>query len=251
VPTDRVATSAGGGSTEPAKAVTPEPPPVPTVAMAIATDPPGATIEVVGIDGSETSPHSFAVEEGKTYTVRVSLAGYVSREIEVKAGTAPPALTLDAKARVLKVSSSPAGAAVSINGKRQPGLTPLDVPLEGALAKADKVSLRFAKAGFNGAELSVDLKAASEETDAEVVFVAEQTLAARVAAIRRPATPKVKAKADSGTDGDTTDGDTTAGDTTDPAKTDPAKTDPAKADPAKTTPTKTDEPTPGFMKPTP
>src|SRR5690606_13498534 len=109
VPAPATETAAGEGPTEApatAAAATDPAPDQPTgVEAVVRSTPEGATAELVGEDQSGPTPMTFkGLEEGKSYTVRVSRAGFVTREIELVAGKEVPPVELAAKPVVLRVT---------------------------------------------------------------------------------------------------------------------------------------------------
>jgi uncharacterized protein (TIGR02266 family) len=214
-------------------AVTDDKPPEPaieTTEYAFSTKPAGAIATLVDGDQSGPTPMTFTgLDKAKSYQVRVTLAGHEEQVVTIDPTKAPKRISLKAMLRVLKVSSTPVGARVYVNGRKQAGVTPMEVPLEGSLARAKSLRVSVRKSGFlNGS--SVVAKGA-EFTPADNTMVHE------VALLLQPR-PKVAAKRIKKVD--------------EPKKVEPKVDEPKKDEPKKVEPKKdepVDEgPTPDWMK---
>ncbi len=164
-PTVPLAASDGAGkqtaeqppaTTEPAQAM---PPVVPGLEAVVTSVPEGAMAELVGEGQSGTTPMTFrGLEKGKKYTVRLSNAGYADKEMSFEAGgETPKPIELVAKPVVLKVTSTPAGAAVFIDGQRQKGATPASIKLSDKLAAKKQLKLSVRRSGYNNADQQLAL----------------------------------------------------------------------------------------------
>ncbi len=149
------ASSAGGKQTAPATPTGDSPqamPPVkPGLETVVTSVPEGAMAELVGENQSGTTPMIFrGLEKGKKYTVKLSNAGFADQEMTFEAGGDPPkAIELVAKPVVLKVTSTPPGAAVFLDGVRQKGATPSSIKLEGKLKGKKQLKLSVRRSGYN------------------------------------------------------------------------------------------------------
>jgi uncharacterized protein (TIGR02266 family) len=177
-------------------------PPV-MVEVVVESEPPGATASLIGGDEAGPTPMTFTLAElpadAEPYRVRVSHPGYVATEIELAAGDeGPQRVTLAPMPRALEVTSSPAGAAILINGARQ-GVTPATIALTGRLAKGPyRISLR--RAGYRTTDVTVSGDEGFEEDGDTLVRRVDATLDERAVAARpapeprpavtRPAEPK-------------------------------------------------------------
>jgi eukaryotic-like serine/threonine-protein kinase len=113
--------------------------PVPSAdksAIHIVTDVLGATATLYGPAGRTLSacqtPCSFNNLEPQRYSLEIKKDGYlpVQTAIETESGqTVDQKFHLDALAKGLYVSSRPSGADIFINGAKQPGQTPVTIPL--------------------------------------------------------------------------------------------------------------------------
>ena len=96
------------------------------------TSPAGATATLDGRhEATCTTPCSLDAAPGR-HTVSISMAGYQPERRDVAVGSGPlelPMVILRAVQGTLWVTSSPAGAAITINGKRLPQTTPAQIPL--------------------------------------------------------------------------------------------------------------------------
>ena len=135
------------------------PPVKPGLETVVTSTPEGAMAELVGEGQSGTTPMTFrGLEKGKKYTVRLSNAGFADKEITFEAGGEPPkAVELVAKPVVLKVTSTPPGAAVFIDGQRQKGATPATIKLDGKLVAKKQLKLSVRRTGFNNADQDLAL----------------------------------------------------------------------------------------------
>jgi serine/threonine-protein kinase len=112
------------------------PPPVTAPAfgtLVIESEPPGATVTVDGTKVTGTTPLERAgLDAKRPHVVQVTLAGYkdLVREVTVAEGARQPLLlTLVGEQRSLLVTSTPAGAQITVDG-RPAGVTPAPVPIE-------------------------------------------------------------------------------------------------------------------------
>jgi hypothetical protein len=123
--------------------------------------------DVLGAHAMLNGPTGAAVSDCRTpcrfeelapgrYTMDLELDGYraIKRILQVRAGNiSTERLTLQPLASSLVVSSKPAGATVSVNGTRQPQVTPATLPLS-----PGHYSIVVEKSGFERYTTSVDLK---------------------------------------------------------------------------------------------
>jgi uncharacterized protein (TIGR02266 family) len=139
--------------------VPPQEPVKPGLEAVVTSVPEGAMAELVGEGQSGTTPMTFrGLEKGKKYTVRLSNAGFVDKETSFEAGgDAPKAVELLAKPVVLKVTSTPPGAAVFIDGQKQKGATPASITLAGKLAGKKQLKVSVRRSGYNNADQDVAL----------------------------------------------------------------------------------------------
>jgi uncharacterized membrane protein len=100
--------------------------------VTVITSPAGATATIDGRHESACStPCSLDAAPGR-HTVSIAMAGYQVEHRDVAVGSGPlelPMVILRAAQGTLWVTSSPAGAAITINGKRFPQTTPAQIPL--------------------------------------------------------------------------------------------------------------------------
>ncbi|HEY8145422.1 MAG TPA: hypothetical protein VIG06_22220, partial [Kofleriaceae bacterium] len=154
-----------------------------------------------------TTPMTFrGLEKGKKYTVKLTNAGFVDNEMTFEAGgDEPKAVDLVAKPVVLRVTSTPSGAAVFLDGLRQKGATPSSIKLDGKLKGKKQLKLSVRRSGYsnNDQQLALDNLVDGGETMTQEVAV---TLVRR-APVRPAGGPKTTP---SGTPiGTATDGGTT------------------------------------------
>ena len=164
-----------------------QPPPVkPGVEAVVTSVPEGAMAELVGEGQSGTTPMTFrGLEKGKKYTVRITSAGFADKEITLEGGgDLPKPVELVAKPVVLKVTSTPPGAAVFIDGQKQKGATPASITLASKLVAKKQLKLSVRRNGYSNADqqLALDNLVDGGETMTQEVAV---TLVRR-AAVRPP-----------------------------------------------------------------
>ena len=139
--------------------LTPEPPPP---ALAIVTNPSGATVLLDGSPLPGVTPLlvSSGLVEGQSYTLGVRLDGYSDWDATIVArpGTTTQEITLVTAAARLHVETIPPGAVVSINGAPM-GATPLDVT---SLFMGQQIVLRATMTGYVSAQASVRLSQPEE-----------------------------------------------------------------------------------------
>jgi uncharacterized protein (TIGR02266 family) len=145
----------------PVEAAAPPAKPDPS-AILVDTDPPGASVEIVGEERSEVAPATFAKLDPDTeYALRVTLPGHRPAELSARPGDVKR-VTLEPWPRVLAVRSQPPGASVTVNGESV-GSTPMEVELEGALARAERYEIDVRRPGYQpytqtlGPELEFEL----------------------------------------------------------------------------------------------
>src|ERR1017187_3815385 len=109
------------------RAARPEPAELPVI-----TSPAGAPATIDGRRETTCStPCSLDAAPGR-HTVSIAMAGYQSEHRDVAVGSGPlelPMVILRTMQGTLWITSSPAGAAITINGKRFPQTTPAQIPL--------------------------------------------------------------------------------------------------------------------------
>ena len=100
--------------------------------VTVITSPAGATATIDGRRETTCStPCSLDAAPGR-HTVSIAMAGYQSEHRDVAVGSGPlelPMVILRTMQGTLWITSSPAGAAITINGKRFPQTTPAQIPL--------------------------------------------------------------------------------------------------------------------------
>ena len=240
------ATTQSDVAPQPDVAPPPPAPPVETFSATVAATPDNATIEIVDGDEHGDSPMTFDdLDKSKPHTVRVSAPGYVTKEVPLDpASTDPVKVALDAKKRVIRIRSTPAGARVSIKGRRVPGVTPVDVPVTGRMGKK-KLPVIVAMKGFRSERMSASPTDGFVDEGDLMVQELSATLQEKKVAVRTAprTTHKVHKTADKTAD-KTTDKTTDKG--TKPVETADKTPDKGTAD--KTSDTGTDGPKPDWMK---
>ena len=165
-----------------------------TVEIEVVTRPEGATARIAGTDIEALTPATFALEAGAAVTVELSLPGYRSQSLEVSAGEtelAPVELAVAAKS--IRVTSDPPGALVMVEGRRQPGTTPLSISVDDTLTtemeKKKSLEIVIRKSGYRDEAASVsgdDFREEGEEWVAEI--------AAKLTADAPPRAPAARAE---------------------------------------------------------
>jgi serine/threonine-protein kinase len=116
----------------PAPAVPREPAAPATQPVAVMSSPGGATATLDGRpDVACTTPCSLQAAPG-LHRLAVTMPGHEVEHREISVGSSPlelPAIIMRPLGGTLMLTSSPSGAAVLVNGKRLPQLTPAQIPL--------------------------------------------------------------------------------------------------------------------------
>jgi len=100
--------------------------------VTVITSPAGATATLDGRRESACSTPCTLDAAPGSHTVSIAMAGYQSEQRRVAVGSGPielPMVILHSTQGTLLVTSTPAGAAITINGKRMPQTTPAQIPL--------------------------------------------------------------------------------------------------------------------------
>ena len=120
-----------------------------TATVAIESDTPNASVEIIGTNQGGPTPFHAVLENGKSYTARFAAPGYESSE---KKFTATSTTTLDAslvaKPRVLHVNSTPSSAMIFIDGVSTGKTTPADITLNDAQGKLTELHLSLTKVAY-------------------------------------------------------------------------------------------------------
>jgi hypothetical protein len=184
----------------------------------IEADYPGVAVEVKDSDQRGKAPLVAKLSKGKSYTVKVEAPGYVTSELTVIGGNDNKiAVKLDAKPRVIQVSSTPSSASVYVDGNPIKKLTPVSIDLA-KTQHSKKLRVMVRKIGFQPFFIVVKPEDFTDESD-RMVFLVN---AAMTAAVRVPAGGTEPA-------GDGTG----SGDATEPAEPrEPTTSEPKPADPA-------------------
>ena len=138
------------------------PPSAPLVDTSITASVDKAKITISGANKSGPSPFTAKLEKGKQYMVHVEAPGYVALDLNVAAGDKATA-KLVAKPHVVTVTSTPAGAAIYIDGVPTGKQTPSDVELSKAQAAKPHVKIQFRKPGYKPVDQQLDASAFTED----------------------------------------------------------------------------------------
>lgn len=174
------------------------------VSVQIRSAPSKATVELVGTDQSGTTPHTFELAEGTTHKIRVSMAGFAPKEIDVEAAEKlrVPRVRLEPTPMVMRLTSEPSGALVYVDGRRVKGRTPttFELPQSFRDKRSFKISMRLPK--HQKLDLQVKSDAFTFENDQMLMDVAGTLVPGQ-------STPR-KAPSDSASSDDTKPADTPA-----------------------------------------
>ena len=120
-----------------------------TATVAIESDTPNASVEILGTNQGGPTPFHAVLENGKSYSARFAAPGYESVD---KKFTADSTTTLDAslvaKPRVLHVNSTPSSAMIFIDGVSTGKSTPADITLTDAQGKLTELHLSLTKVAY-------------------------------------------------------------------------------------------------------
>ncbi|HTL38209.1 MAG TPA: hypothetical protein VL326_34000, partial [Kofleriaceae bacterium] len=125
----------------------------------------GAIVEIEGTELKGPAPFTTKLEKDQVYKAKVSAPGFVAQEIEVKGGGPKVTAKLVAKARVISVSSDPAGADILIDGAPTSKLAPADVTLTAAQAARPRIRVTLRRPGFKPLDQIVDAAKWTEGDD--------------------------------------------------------------------------------------
>ncbi|GAB4570564.1 MAG: hypothetical protein Tsb0020_25450 [Haliangiales bacterium] len=210
--------------------------PVELVEVQIRTTPRGATVEVIDGDQTGPTPITLSLDKSRSHRVRISHPGYLSQELDIDPATPKvPWISLQPTPWRLTLSSTPDSAFVYVDGRRVPGVTPVDFDLPSGWEKKRRWKISFRLPGYE----KLNLLVTPDFTQQGEVMVQsiEGTMVKRTAPPPPPPpqpkpTPAAAADDDSGDDSDSAEatdsgdgdsaGDDHGGDDGDSADDDPA-----------------------------
>jgi uncharacterized protein (TIGR02266 family) len=147
-----LAVAAAGGAADAAVVAaadaTPPAPPAETVEVTIQSRTKNASISIDGTDQAGAAPLVAKLEKGKTYTAKVTAPGHQPSEVQVSADKKRFDVTLSPLAQVIRVTSTPAGAHIYVDGRDTKKNTPADVVLSAAEGQRNRVMIGLRKPGF-------------------------------------------------------------------------------------------------------
>ncbi len=155
---------------------------VPTGAASVSihVTPKGSRVELLGTGKYGPAPIDFrGLDDNGTYKVRVERAGYANREIVVTASATdfePVVLELVPLGRTVKIKTTPAGAAITINDIKLPQATPAKLKLTGKLATAEELAIVLKKDGFLPVFVPVTVSESFREEAGSMHYAIEETL---------------------------------------------------------------------------
>lgn len=208
-----------------------------------------ATVEIVGTDQSGPAPFKAKLEQDKEYQVRVSAPGFATMEQTIKGGLDKLPVKLDAKPRVILVTTEPPGALIMIDGAPIGHSTPYEVELTKAQAAKKSLRVGVRKAGYRSIEKVVDA-GAYQEDPAKLAAKVAVSLAVQVI-IRPPPHTGSGSGSNAGSDAGSADGSGGTGSGTPPgggSDTTSGSGSPPPPPPPPTGPG-SGEPEPDFVKP--
>ncbi len=148
------ATTADAGTAEPA--VQEPEQPVELVEVQIRTTPRGATVEVIDGDQTGPTPIELSLDKSRSHRVRISHPGYLSQELDIDPATPKvPWISLQPTPWRLTLSSTPDNAFVYVDGRRVPGVTPVDFDLPSGWEKKRRWKISFRLPGYEKLNLQV------------------------------------------------------------------------------------------------
>jgi len=141
--------------------------------LEVSAFPLGAMVQIQGIQGAWKSPQVIGPLAAGTYQVTISSPGYTSetRTIQITAGgRAPLSVSLTANKGFIKVTGSPAGATILLDGRDTGKVTPAEVPVDPG---SHSVTVR--KQGYLDASTDLKLTAGQGTTYSPRLMVAGRT----------------------------------------------------------------------------
>jgi uncharacterized protein (TIGR02266 family) len=145
-----LAAAAAGGTPDAAAAVADAAPAVvaETIDVAIHSKTKGASISIDGTAQAGAAPLVVKLEKGKTYMAKVTAPGHQPSEVQVSADKKRFDVTLSPLAQVIRVTSTPTGARIYVDGRDTKKSTPADVVLTASEAQRGRVMIGLRKPGF-------------------------------------------------------------------------------------------------------
>ena len=162
-----VATGSDTGSAGPTMAGSAGGKPVDTVIASSVTK--GAVVEIQGTDMKGPAPFTAKLEKDRMYKARVSAPGFVAQEVDVKGGGEKVVAKLAPKAKVISVTTEPAGADILVDGVSTSKLSPSEVTLTAAQAARPRVRITLRRPGYKASDQLVD---AAKFTDGDAQMTA-------------------------------------------------------------------------------
>ena len=157
-------------------AVTPDAPdapavPVVTAALVVKASVAGATVEVVETGATGPAPFTTELEVGKPFTLRVKAPGFVAAELQATGGDKTATAKLEPMPRFVRVTTTPPGVEIGIDGTNSGQVSPAEVALTKAQAAKGSVRVYLRKRGFASATVTVKSSEFSEDGDKLVATV--------------------------------------------------------------------------------
>jgi uncharacterized protein (TIGR02266 family) len=149
-PAQAIAAAAGAGTVDAAAAPAVETPPIPaeTIEVTLTSSVKGASIAVDNTTQAGPSPLVAKLEKGKTYTVKVTAPGHQPSETQVGTDRRKVDIKLAPLPQVVRVTSTPAGARIYVDGRDTKLNTPAEVPLSASEVTKSRVTIGLRKSGF-------------------------------------------------------------------------------------------------------
>jgi uncharacterized protein (TIGR02266 family) len=119
-----------------------------TVEVTIQSRTKGASISIDGTDQAGAAPLVARLEKGKTYMAKVTAPGHQPSEVQVSADKKRFDVTLSPLAQVVRITSTPAGAHIYVDGRDTKKNTPADVVLSAGESQRNRVMIGLRKPGF-------------------------------------------------------------------------------------------------------
>jgi uncharacterized protein (TIGR02266 family) len=154
-------------------ALPPEPPPN-AVRTELSSPAPDAMISIPGESFSGPSPLTVDLEKGKQYTIRVIAPGYKQSLVQLIGGQKLAPVKLEPLEHILRISSNPPGAAISIDGDSTGKKTPADVRLTRRQIGQASVKVEVSKRGHTSFSREVPIGDFAVEGDDMVMNLSAQ-----------------------------------------------------------------------------
>jgi len=171
----------------------------PRVESLIRANAEGATVEILGAGQSGPAPFTAKLENGKSYTARVTARGFAPMELDLKGGEPTRTAQLVAKPAVIRVNSDPAGAAILVDSQGTGHITPLEIEADAGPGLQQNGAHHAAQGRIRTLDRFVELAKLTEDDTRMVMKIDEKlTVQAQASGGNDTGSPGQRGRAPSG-----------------------------------------------------